>query len=59
MDWSLYCRLHQTFPKNHHIVYNHLESHKFLMPNNSGFREKHSTLISLLAAVAAHTKLTI
>ena len=30
-------------------IYNHLEHHKLLIPNNSGFRKKHSTLNSLLS----------
>ena len=36
----------QKFLHNH--VYSYLEYHKLLIPNNSGFRKKHSTLTSLL-----------
>jgi len=32
----------------HKHVYSYLEYHKLLMPNNSGFRKKNSTLASLL-----------
>ena len=32
----------------HKHVYSYLEYHKLLIPNNSGFRKKHSTLTSLL-----------
>jgi len=41
----------------HKHIYNYLEHHKSLIPNNSGFRKKHSTLNSLLAIVC--TKLLI
>ena len=33
----------------HKHVYSYLEYHKLLIPNNSGFRKKHSTLTSLLS----------
>ena len=33
----------------HKHIYNYLEHHKLLIPNNSGFRKKHSTLNSLLS----------
>ena len=33
----------------HKHIYSYLEHHKLLIPNNSGFRKKHSTLNSLLS----------
>ena len=45
-----YCLLFQKCSKNFFIsnVYSYLEYHKLLIPNNSGFQKKHSTITSLL-----------